>query len=206
MAPAALVLRPGLVEHRIPGRRIPPELSAISRGVPSDGPWYPVRAFDHPATAPPDLAHSKRYRAQVSALWPHFSLPPGLTEAEAEPIVRRIVPLRHRFRRALLATRDDRGRPFLGVLERERQALLHVPAGRRHGGAPLLGGLSSEYHSLLRRRQPTRRRPLCREPRVGVLVRVHLGDGVRARQGVLSDRYGEVGHAPQVRRRVGRLG
>ena len=100
---------------------------ALSRGEPSDGPWHPVHAFVDPALAPPDLAASKRYRAEVSALWPHFSLPPGLSEAEAEPVVRRIVPLRHRFRRALLATRDDRGRDLIGDRDREREALLHEP-------------------------------------------------------------------------------
>jgi len=69
-----------------------------SLGKPSDARFYWQREFMDPQSAPPDLTPNERLGGRISLRWPVWTLPPGMSENEALPAVRRLVGLQG-FRR-----------------------------------------------------------------------------------------------------------
>ncbi len=73
----------------------------------NDERFYWISDFKDPRKAPPDLAHSKLYRRPVSIDYPVVKPAPGIRLKDVEPIMKRLAPLRHHFKKTLLDSRNS---------------------------------------------------------------------------------------------------
>lgn len=67
--------------------------------------FYRASEFQQPEKAPADLAHSKLYQRPVSIEYPVVKLAPGVKTSEVLPILQKLAPLRHNFKKMLLDSR-----------------------------------------------------------------------------------------------------
>ena len=80
---------------------------ALSVEHPPPSTLYLDTDFQHPQTAPPDLAFSPRYHMPISVDWPVVKLAPGVHLETAQPILDRLATLRAHFRRMMLRSQGD---------------------------------------------------------------------------------------------------
>lgn len=62
--------------------------------------------FQNPEQAPPDLLYSSLYKREVSIEYPVVKLAPGVRQEDVLPIMERLAPLRHHFKKLLLDSRN----------------------------------------------------------------------------------------------------
>ena len=77
----------------------------MAQGTPSDEPTFSHVSFRDKQTAPPDLSLSSLYRKEISTDYPVYKLAPGVTLDAVMPKLKRLMPLRHRFKKMLLNSR-----------------------------------------------------------------------------------------------------
>jgi eukaryotic-like serine/threonine-protein kinase len=69
-------------------------------GRPGDTPFYLLRDFRDAAKAPTDLTANKTLGGKISLKWPVWTIPPGMSQAEALPTIRKLASLQD-FRKDL---------------------------------------------------------------------------------------------------------
>ncbi len=77
-------------------------LYALSRGTPTEGPWYHTSAYRDPATAPPGLVESPSYGKLIHTDFPVYTAAPGVPEAVWRADLGLVDGLRDTIRRVFL--------------------------------------------------------------------------------------------------------
>ena len=78
----------------------------IQDAPPNNERFYWGADFEHPEKAPPDLEHSSLYNRTVSIDYPVAKLAPGVRSQDMLPVLQKLAPLRHNFRKMLLDSRN----------------------------------------------------------------------------------------------------
>jgi serine/threonine-protein kinase len=78
----------------------------IQDAPPNNERFYWLSDFRHSEKAPPDLAYSKLYDRRVSIDYPVAKLAPGVRSQEVMPVLQKLAPLRHNFKKMLLDSRS----------------------------------------------------------------------------------------------------
>ncbi len=94
----------------------------IQDGPPNKERFYWIEAFQNPKEVPPDLKYSKLYQKHVSIKYPVVKTAPGVRKEDVTPLMQRLAPLRHHFRKTLLDSRPG----FAPILVSEADRLLTV--------------------------------------------------------------------------------
>ena len=92
----------------------------LGQAPPNQERVWRLREFKEEGAGPPDLAFSELYGRSVSVDYPVAKVAPGVRWEDVEPLLARLAPLRHHYRRTLL----DSGAPGVSAESAEAEALL----------------------------------------------------------------------------------
>jgi len=84
--------------------------------------FYWIEDFQNPAKGPPDLAYAALYKRPVSIDYPVVKTAPNVRKEDIAPLMQRLAPLRHHFRKTLLDSRPG----FAHITDEEAFRLLTV--------------------------------------------------------------------------------
>jgi serine/threonine-protein kinase len=94
----------------------------IEDAPPNSERFYWIEEFQNPAKAPPDLAYAALYQRPVSIDYPVVKTSPNVRKEDVTPLMQRLAPLRHHFRKTLLDSRPG----FAPISDEEAFRLLTV--------------------------------------------------------------------------------
>ncbi|MEZ4527794.1 MAG: protein kinase, partial [Desulfobacterales bacterium] len=84
--------------------------------------FYWISDFKNPARAPRDLARAPLYRLEVSIDYPVVKAVTGVNPEEITPLMNRLAPLRHHFKKLLLDSRNS----YSPITDEEARRLLTI--------------------------------------------------------------------------------
>lgn len=84
--------------------------------------FYWISEFQDPKKGPPDLAHSSLYKKSVSVDYPVVKLSPNVAAEDVIPVMTRLAPLRHHFRKMMLDSRSS----FAPLTDEEARRLITI--------------------------------------------------------------------------------
>ncbi len=94
----------------------------IQDAPPNSEKFYWIQDFNDPTKAPPDLEYSELYKRPVSIEYPVTKAAPEINIEDITPVMKRLAPLRHHFKKLLLDSRNS----LAPVGEEESRRLLTV--------------------------------------------------------------------------------
>lgn len=94
----------------------------IQDAPPNNEKFYWISEFNNPEKDPPDHEYSPLYKRPVSIDYPVVKLAPGVKEQDVIPLMQKLAPLRHHFKKMLL---DSRG-SFAAVSDEEARRLMTI--------------------------------------------------------------------------------
>ncbi len=78
----------------------------LNHGHADPSPYYLHTDYLIADTAPPDYTPAPAHNIPISVDWPVYKLAPGVTRRAAEPVIRRLNPLRHTLKRLIVRSHD----------------------------------------------------------------------------------------------------
>jgi len=94
----------------------------IQDAPPNSEKFYWIQDFNDPTKSPPDLEYSELYKRPVSIEYPVTKAAPEINIEDITPVMKRLAPLRHHFKKLLLDSRNS----LAPVGEEESRRLLTV--------------------------------------------------------------------------------